>query len=62
MFYKFENNQLTESDFVQFPDSTFLHLDFLDTYELPIEGWYYFATPEEARSFWNLPEPEVPVP
>jgi len=59
MFYKLENNELIWGDYVQFPDGSFLHLDFLDTYEFPVNDWYYFETIELARAFWNIPDPDA---
>ena len=53
MFYKLIENELHSGPFVQMPDG-FLHLDFLDTYTFPVDGWYYFATEEEAKSFFNI--------
>jgi len=57
MYYKYENEQLMWGDYVQFPDGSFLHMDFLDTYSFPVNDWYYFPTIELARTFWNIPDP-----
>ena len=53
MFYKLINEQLHYGPFVQLTDGI-LHVDFLETYTLPIDGWYYFATEEEAKNFFNI--------
>lgn len=53
MFYKLIETELISTIFVQIPDG-FLHIDFLDRYELPIHGWYYFETEEEAKTFFNI--------
>jgi len=57
MFYNYDNEQLSESDSVIFPDGPALLLEFKDTLELPFRGWYYFPTIEQARAFWNIPDP-----
>lgn len=56
MFYKYENNELIYGPMVQFPDGVLLHLDFLDTYEFPVNGYYYFATEQEAKDFFGITE------
>lgn len=53
MFYKNVENHLSYGPYVQLPDG-FLHLDFLDTYTFPVDGWYYFETEEEAKAFFNI--------
>lgn len=30
-----------------------------DQYNYPIDGWYWFDSVEQAREFWNIPEPTV---
>ena len=55
MFYKYENELLTSGPFVQFPDGNFLHMDITDLSTLPYEGWYYFATEEEAKNYFGIP-------
>jgi hypothetical protein len=32
-----------------------LNRDLKDTYEYPLDGWYWFDTAEEAYSFFNIP-------
>lgn len=56
MFYNYENEQLIAGPFVQFPDGSSLHPDHLSTYTFPVNGWYYFATEEEAKTFFNISE------
>jgi len=34
-----------------------LYIDKKETYDLPIDGWYYFDTSEEAYSFFEVPYP-----
>jgi len=31
----------------------------LDTYSFPVNDWYYFPTIEQARAFWNIPDPDA---
>jgi hypothetical protein len=54
MFYKYENESLMSGPTVAFPEGEVLHLELLDTYTFPINGWYYFATEEEAKAFYNI--------
>lgn len=54
MFYKYENESLMSGPTVAFPDGQVLHLELLDTYTFPIYDWYYFATEEEAKSFYGI--------
>jgi hypothetical protein len=58
MFYKYENKQLISGLSVQFPDGSFLHLDHLDTYVLPVNNYYYFGTEEEAKNFFGIKDEE----
>lgn len=32
-----------------------LHAEQKDTYEYPVEGWYWFNSENEARAFFGLP-------
>lgn len=54
MFYKYENG-LHYGPMVQSGSYSLFEWD-LDTYELPIEGWYWFDTIEEAKAFFNIEE------
>lgn len=54
MFYKYENEILLSGTYVQPAAGELLHLDFLDTYTFPVDGWYYFETEEEAKSFFGI--------
>lgn len=54
MFYKYENETLTSGPHVMFPDGVFLHPEVTDLATLPYDGWYYFATEEEAKVFFNI--------
>ena len=54
MFYKYENDELTFGPCVTFPTGEMLHVDFKDTYTYPVEGYYYFATEQEAKDFFGI--------
>lgn len=56
MFYTLLDNQLIAGPMVQFPDGTLLHIEFLDTYEFPVNGYYYFETEQEAKDFFGITE------
>jgi len=56
MFYSNLDNNFTSGPYVQFPDGEFLHLDLLDTYTFPVNGYYYFATEQEAKDFFEIKE------
>lgn len=55
-FYKYQDNQLFYGpNFVYGP--TFELLKGLkDTYTYPVDGWYYFDTEAEAKTFFNITE------
>jgi hypothetical protein len=40
---------------VQFPDGSFLHIDHVSEYTFPVNGFYYFETEEEAKTFFGIP-------
>jgi hypothetical protein len=55
-FYKLENNNLLYAQsMVMSPFGYVLSDDLKDTYEYPIDGWYWFDTENEARVFFNMP-------
>ena len=54
MFYKYENEQLMYGPHVMYPDGTILHKDITDLSTLPIDGWYYFESEQEAKIFFNI--------
>ena len=56
MFYKYENEILMFGPYVTFTDGVMLHIDTTDLSTLPYDGWYYFATEEEAKTFFNISE------
>lgn len=53
-FYKYQNDELFYGqNFVQSP--TFELLKGLkDSYTYPVDGWYYFDTETEAKTFFNI--------
>lgn len=54
MFYKYDNEILSYGPHVMYPDGVLLHVDVTDLSTLPYDGWYYFATEEEAKIFFNI--------
>jgi len=55
MFYKYENEILMFGPYVTFTDGVMLHIDTTDLSTLPVDGWYYFATEEEAKNYFGIP-------
>lgn len=59
-FYKIDNDQLF------FGPNFVVHKDYelwreqYETYEYPVEGWYWFDSEELAREFFGLPPAEIP--
>lgn len=62
-FYKLENNELFFGP--NFVINTSYHLikEDKDSYNYPIDGWYWFDDENEARTFFGLPEiiPNPPI-
>jgi hypothetical protein len=56
MFYTYENNMLMYGPSVAFSDGLVLAIELKDTYEYPVNGYYYFETEEEAKNFFNIKE------
>ena len=54
MFYKLIDDTLHYGPYVQHVDGVFLHMDITDLSTLPYDGWYYFDTEEEAKTFFNI--------
>ena len=54
MFYKYENEELLSGPMVTFPDGEMLLLELKDDYTYPVQGWYYFATEQEAKDFFGI--------
>lgn len=52
MFYKLDG-ELLSSSFVSGP-SFDLVADAHEDYTYPVDGWYWFDTPEEANAFFGL--------
>jgi len=56
MFYKLFETEMMSGPHVMYPDGLILHKDITDLTTLPIDGWYYFETEEEAKTFFNITE------
>ena len=58
-FYLYQNEELfCAPHYVIFPDGREIYIDNKDSYQYPVEGWYYFDTIEEAKVFFNIPDIE----
>ena len=56
-FYKYESETLLVGKKVLNLEYE-LYADNHSEYDLPIDGWYWFDSIEDACSFFNIPEPE----
>jgi hypothetical protein len=54
MFYKLIDEYLHAGPYVQHADGTYLHPEHFDMNSLPYDGWYYFDTEIEAKTFFNI--------
>jgi hypothetical protein len=55
-FYRLRGDKLTRApNAVRAPTYDLLRKD-KDTYTYPVEGWYWFNTETEAKTFFGLPE------
>lgn len=53
-FYKFEEELLRFAPNAVYAPNFTLHISLQETYTYPIEGWHYFATTEDAESFFAI--------
>lgn len=56
-FYKLDDELLYGPNFVLNANYE-LRRETADQHTYPTDGWRWFNSVEEARLFWNLPEPE----
>lgn len=56
-FYKYDNQLLIAPNAVYAPSFTLLKEQYT-TYQYPQDGWYWFDTEAEARTFFGLPPVE----
>jgi len=63
-FYKLDNAELLYGPNFVLNTGYSLYKEQKDTYSYPVDGWYWFADENQARSFFGLPliEPEPPTP
>ena len=54
-FYKYESENLTWGKWVLNLDYE-LYADKHTEYDLPIDGWHWFASTQEAEAFFKIPE------
>lgn len=57
-FFKVDGGLLEGTNSIFGPDYILL-AEHKDTYTYPINGWHWFDTIEEARIFFNIPEPVI---
>lgn len=55
MFYKLDNQELLSGPEVICAEYQLLS-ELHESYQLPIDGWYWFDTDEEANAFFGLGE------
>jgi hypothetical protein len=53
MFYNYKDDILLSSSLVIMPIGGLITED-KDTYQYPVEGWYWFDTLEEAKQFFDI--------
>lgn len=53
-FFKVIENEIWEAPIFVSAPTYDLFADLKDTYELPIDNWYWFETMEEAQTFFNI--------
>jgi hypothetical protein len=56
MFYKLENDEILEAPMVTMPDCILVDVD-KDSYDYPVQGWYWFDTLEQAQVLLNPHSP-----
>jgi hypothetical protein len=56
-FYKLDGGLLFAPNWVLNANYE-LRRELHETYDLPIDGWYWFDSEAEAREFFNLPDEE----
>jgi hypothetical protein len=55
MFFKYENGLLMSGNHVE--SSEFTLIDSLkETYDYPVQGWWWFPSEDYARAFFNVPD------
>lgn len=58
-FYKNDNLVLLYGPNFVLNNNYELRIENKDSYEYPIDGWYYFDNEDDAYSFFNLTKPEM---
>jgi hypothetical protein len=54
MFFKVQDNELLKVEPMVCDGETQLFEELKDDYTYPVNGWYWFSTEAEAKSFFNL--------
>jgi hypothetical protein len=55
-FYKLENDQLLYGPNFVLNSNYELRKETYQDHDYPIDGWYWFNSEQDARTFFNLPE------
>ena len=58
-FYKLDGDQLLYGPNFVINANYELKRENKDQYTYPVDGWYWFDTEQQARQYWNLPEPTI---
>lgn len=58
-FYKIENDELFYGPNFVYSKDYELTRETHEDLEYPVDGWYWFDSEEEAREFFNLPDPLI---
>lgn len=56
-FFKLDNTELLEAPNFIYAPGYELAATLHEEYTYPYDGWYWFDTQEEAKTFFNIPEP-----
>ena len=58
-FYKLDGDQLLYGPNFVINANYELKRENKDQYTYPVDGWHWFDTEQQARQYWNLPEPTI---
>lgn len=61
-FYKNDNGMLLSGPNYVLNENYELYKESKDTYQYPVDGWYWFDNEEEAYSFFGLTPPNNDIP
>ena len=58
-FYKLDGDQLLYGPNFVINANYELKRENKDQYTYPVDGWHWLDTEQQARQYWNLPEPTI---